>query len=193
MKFSKKAKNITIITSAAIVAVCALTGIIYANGNAKTLAATDSTPSSSAATSAEPATVSALQITGTDTVSVPSGIAGTGSAWNPSSKKSVSAPLTITKKSSSTPPKPVIKQDAKSKKVLTDKTKKPSYTTPPQAPSTHKPAANHSGSPTKKSGGSTKSGNNDPIFGNNYGTGGEQTTLGGDHASDDDQQVGIMD
>ena len=118
MKFSKKAKNITIVTSAAIVAVCALTGIIYANGNAKTLAATDSTPSSSAATSAEPATVSALQITGTDTVSVPSGIAGTGSAWNPStsSKKSVSAPLTITKKPSSTPPKPVIKQDAQSKK-----------------------------------------------------------------------------
>ena len=76
---------------------------------------------------------------------------------------------------------------------MTDKTKKPSYTIPPQAPSTHKPAANHSGSSAKKSGGSTKSGDNDPIFGNSYGTGGEQTTLGGDHASDDNQQVGIMD
>ncbi len=193
MKFSKKAKNITIVTSAAIVAVCALTGIIYANGNAKTLAATDSTPSSSTATSAESATVSALQITGTDTVSVPSGIAGTGSAWNPASKKSVSAPLTITKKPSSTPPKPVIKQDAQSKKVLTDKTKKPSYTTPPQAPATHKPAANNNGSSAKKSGGSTKSGDNDPIFGNSYGTGGEQTTVGnaGDTLTGD--KVGIMD
>jgi hypothetical protein len=191
MKFSKKAKNITIVTSAAIVAVCALTGIIYANGNAKTLAATDSTPSSSTATSAESATVSALQITGTDTVSVPAGIAGTGSAWNPASKKSVSAPLTITKKPSSTPPKPVIKQDAQSKKVLTDKTKKPSYTTPPQAPSTHKPAANHSGGSANKSGGSTKSGDNDPIFGNEHGTGGTVINENGNWG--EGSQVGIMD
>lgn len=192
MKLSHKAKKITIITSAAAVAVCALTGIIYANTSIGSVAAAPK--SSSAATSAatsSAATVSPIQITGTETVSVPSGIAGTGKAWNPSTKKSVSAPLTTTKKPSSTPPKPVIRQDAQSKKVLSDKTRKPAYSTQPQPPASHKSnAGSTNGGSAKKS----NTGDNDPIFGDRskYRTGrGEQTKA--NDMYEDGTKVGIMD
>ena len=201
-KLSPKAKKITIITGAAVICIGALSAILYqqhAIADSANLTAASSGTSASATSSC--ADVSIPEIKGNN--SVASGTAGTGSAFTPSSGKSASAPLTPSVSKPKTPSKPAIQGDSKNGKqptngALTDKTKKPTYTTPPKA-STQKSGdtttqKKSNGGTSNKSGGST-TGGTDPIFGNKRGTGagGQATIMGGDHNSHDDDQVGIMD
>ena len=196
-KLSPKTKRVLVITSAAVICVSAFSAILYHVNEANARAAdTTSATVSSASTSASAPTVSVPSITGTTTVSTPSGIAGTGSAWTPSSGSKVSAPLTVTPKPESAPPKPIIKGDSKDGKqptnsALTDKTTKPTYTTPPKAPekspASSTPATNNNGGSTKKQG-------SDPIFGDFGGSPkGQGTVVGNDGDTLTGDKVGIMD
>ena len=195
-KLSPKAKKITIVTGAAVVCIGVLSAILYqqhAIADSADLSTASSGISASATSSCADVTIP--KITGNN--SVTSGTAGTGSAFTPSSGKSASAPLTPSVSKPTAPSKPTVQGDSKNGKqptngALTDKTKKPTYTTPPKAPTTpasKAPTQNNNGGSTNKSNG----GDNDPIFGNKYGTGGEQTTVGntGDTLTGD--KVGIMD
>lgn len=201
--FTPKAKKITIIAGIAVVCAGVLSFSLLQNANAKS----DNLPSASSNTS-DADLVSASSSSPTVAIignngGVASGTAGTGSAWTPSSGKNTSAPLTSTASKPQAPAKPKIQGDSVNGKqptnsALTNKAQKPSYTTPPKAPTTQKSTGNNNGSgmTTKKSsnGGSTnKSGGSDPIFKNGYdkGTGGQETVIEGNWGSG--SQVGIMD
>jgi len=137
---------------------------------------------------------------------------GSGKTFNPQTEKNVSEPLTTVSKPSSVPPKPTVQGDSKNgaqptNSALTNKNKKPTYTTKPQAPSTSSTSSKSSstsststGTSSKSSGGSTVSGGGshagevyDPVFGWTKSTGGKGTTVGnpGDKLTGD--KVGTMD
>lgn len=208
IKLTPKAKKVTTISSIAAVCICALISILYQNANAVNKNLSDVSSSVSSSVSSE-APASAASVSGAKVLSVSSGIAGTGSAVVPKKGESSSAPLTITKKSVSTPKKPVIHGDSKNGKqptngTLTNRSERPTYKTPPKAPATHHSSYSGSGTTQKNSGGTTaqkhsggsttgtKGSGYDPIFGNSYGTGGQGTTVG--NKNDDlGATVGIMD
>lgn len=113
-------------------------------------------------------------------ISVPpiSSESGTSSTFVPSSGAETSAPLTEVSKPSSTPPKPTPPPSS----ALTNKNKKPTYSSKPTA----------SKAPTKKI--KSTAGYNDPVFGNKVGTGGETIIdKKTDQDGDINKQVGTMD
>lgn len=201
-KLTPKAKKVTIITSAAVVCVGVLCVILIQNhaiADSSNLPAATSVTSASASIASD---VSIAPISGNG--AVVSGTAGTGSAWTPSSGKTTSAPLTPSVSKPQTPSKPTVQGDSQNGKqptndTLTNKATKPSYTTPPKAP-TQKSSGKSSGGTTikkqsnggstNKSGGSTTGGFDTHKA---WGTGGQETIMGGDHDSHDNDQVGIMD
>ena len=127
-------------------------------------------------------------------------VSSAGKAFDPETESSRSESLTTYSKTSSTPSKPIIEGDSKNgsqltNSALTDKNKKPSYTTTPKASTGSSTAAKKTSSKSsstsskKSAGGST--GELDPNKA--WGTGGEETTVGnpGDELTGD--KVGIMD
>lgn len=191
-KISPKAKNVMIVTGAAVVCIGVLCAVLYQN---HAIAETGNLSAASLSTTASSVSdVSIAPITGNGTVV--SGAAGTGSAWTPSSGKSASAPLTPSVSKPQAPSKPTVQGDSQNGKqptngALTNKAAKPSYTTPPKAP-TKKSTGKVSGGTSNKSGGSTK-GNSIIDNAIREPGGNQQTIMGGDHDSHDDDQVGIMD
>jgi hypothetical protein len=97
------------------------------------------------------------------------------------------------------PPKPSVASSADTQKVLTDRTKKPTYKTTPKTTtttgdSTKKKSSSKKSSTPKKDTVSqpSKSGQYyDPVFGYSHGTGGQGTKVDGDWGGG--SQVGIMD
>lgn len=167
-KLSPKVKKAVVLTGLGLICVgCLSLVMIHANAG-------EEPESASGKSSAE-------IILGTPhAISVPpisSEATGTGSAFVPSSGAQASAPLTTVSKPTSTPPKPTPPAGS----ALTNKTKKPTYSSKPTA----------SKSNTSKS----VAGYNDPVFGNKTSpTGGkgiqDKPT---DHDGDINKQVGIMD
>jgi hypothetical protein len=181
-----------------VVCIGVLSAILYqqhAIADSANLTAASSGTSTSAASSRTD--VSIPKITGNN--SVTSGTAGTGSAFTPSSGKSASAPLTPSVSKPTAPSKPTIQGDSKSGKqptngALTDKTKKPTYTTPPKAPTQKSEGTTtqkkSDGGTSNKSGSNTK-GNSVLDHAIKEQGGNQQTTVDGDWGGG--TQVGIMD
>ena len=164
---SHRTKNAVMLAGLAIVCVAALS-LVYSRVDAAQPASADSSSSASEIMVEPPQSITVPPISSeTDKT-------GTSSAFVPSSGATASKPLTVESKPSSKPPKPTFPASS----ALTNKAKKPSYSTPPKAPSTgtSKPAY---------------TGNNDPIFGNKHGTGGQGTTVSGNWG--EGKQVGTMD
>jgi len=189
VNITPKAKKSLIITGAAVICIgiTAFALSTYAGAQA-------ADPQSEASSSASPTslTISIAPIEDTSE---------TGSqtpTFVPSSGASQSAQLTTISKPTSAPPKPVVEGDASTtsngtktqptNSALTNKNKKPSYTSKPTAPAT-KPSSKPSSS-SKPSGG--KPGQiYVPGFGWQYPTGGKGTVVSGMHEGG--SQVGIMD
>ena len=168
--FSHNTKRIAMFAGLAIVCVVTLS-LVYSRVNA----AEPTEPASS--TSSAEIVVEPPQSIAVPPISSEADKTGTGSAFVPSSGATASKPLTVESKPSSKPPKPTLPASS----ALTNKAKKPSYSTPPKAPSstgTSKP---------------TYTGNNDPVFGNRTDPAGHGSTVGkpGDKLSGD--KVGTMD
>lgn len=190
--FSKKAKKSIIITGIAVICV----GIVSAVAvNANSEAANKNTSSKSS---------TATITLSSDSVS-PNSISGNGvnsdlgkTVFNPETESSRSEPLTTCSKPSSTPSKPVIEGDSKNgsqptNSGLTDKSKKPTYTTTPKASNnTSSSTKKSSTSSSKSTSGSTKG---NPILDNAIKEqgGNQETTVGnpGDELTGD--KVGTMD
>ena len=102
-------------------------------------AAEPTAPASSSTSSEE------INLGSPDSITVPpissSPSSDTGSAFVPSSGAVSSKPLTVVSKPASQPPKPTPPPSS----ALTNKAKKPSYTTPPKAPSSKSPSNAPSG------------------------------------------------
>ncbi len=197
---SKKAKRSIIITSIAVVSI-GIVSAVMVNANSKVKTDNGKTVTNSGATITLSSDVSPNSIDSENGV-----VSGSGKAFNPETESSRSEPLTTCSKSTSTPSKPVVEGDSKNgsqptNSALTDKSKKPTYKTAPKASTnsstTTKKSSSKSSTSTKKSTSSSTGSNNDPIFGNgaNVTKGGanEATSMSGDHDSDDNEQVGIMD
>lgn len=194
---SKKAKKGIIVTGIAVVCV-GIASTVILNINSKVKTGNDKVIKNSSAT-----IVLSSDVTPN---SIEENVAsGSGKAFDPKTESSRSEPLTVCSKPSSVPPKPVIEGDSKDGKqptnsALTDKSKKPTYTTTPKAPTksgtaTKKPSGKGSTSSKKPTGGNTSGGKKgetyDPVFGWTKSTGGQETV-----ASDmyeDGTKVGIMD
>ena len=118
--------------------------------------------------------------------------------FTPSSGVSQSSELTQIKKPTSNPPKPVVQGDASTasngkvtqptNSALTDKTKKPTYTSKPTA-TTSKPSTSASSKPSGGKPGQVYI----PGFGWQYPTGGKGTTVGNPGDELTGNKVGIMD
>ncbi|WP_457945445.1 DUF6550 family protein [Caproiciproducens sp. LBM24188] len=114
-------------------------------------------------------------------------------AFNPVSGASQTTELTKIEKPTSAPPAPVIEGDSSktsdgketepTNSALTDKTKKPTYTS--------KPTAKKSDDTTTKN--SNSAGDNDPVFGNTQAPHGQMTTVGNPGDELTGNKVGIMD
>ncbi len=195
-KVSKKAKKG--ILAAGISLVCiGIISVVIVNTNQKAEANNDKAADNSSATIVMPSDITPNPISSQGSVNSNLG----EKAFDPATESSRSEALTTYSKTSSTPSKPVIEGDSKNgsqptNSALTDKNKKPSYTTTPKASTGSSTAAKQassksSGTSGKKSTSSTGS-NYDPIFGNKRGTAhGEQTVVEGDWG--EGEQVGIMD
>lgn len=197
---TKKAKTISIISASAVVCVAVLT-LVLTNNSAASQANAEAA-SDVSMTIVSPKSVSVQSI------SPNSGAEGTDSAtgtWDPATQKDASSPLTTISKPSSTPSKPVVEGDSvngqqPTNSALTDKTKKPTYTTKPTASassgSTKKSSSSSGGTSSKSSGGSTSSGSHagevyDPVFGWTKPGSGKGTVVSGDWGGG--SQIGIMD
>jgi Type IV secretory pathway, TrbL components len=176
MSLNTRAKNVLIISGTALICVGAMVAVLNM---------------SSSAAAAEPASSASSSPSTSMVVSVPpieqqfEAESGTSSAFVPSSGASQAAELTEIQKPTSAPPDPSVASGTN----LTDKTKKPSYS------SSSAPAKSSSSTPKKASSSTPKkssnAGDNDPVFGNTQAPHGEMTT-----ASDmyeDGVKVGIMD
>jgi len=186
INLSSKAKKSIIITGSAMVCVAIAAIALHMGGGVAAAAEPQSIASSSLSTSA---VVSVAPITGDSEIE-----SQASSTFTPSSGASKSTELTKIEKPTSAPPAPIVKGDASTTSngkvtpptnpALTDKSKKPSYSSKPTATSPSKSANN---TPTGGKPGQVY----DPVFGWQYPTGGKGTT-----ASDmyeDGVKVGIMD
>ena len=119
-----------------------------------------------------------------NSISVPSisSESGTSSAFVPSSGAKASEPLTSVSKPTSTPSKPTSPASSK----LTNKNKKPVYSTKPKASTSSKKST------TSKVTKAPKGKSYMPGFGYVDGTGGGETIVGSDVGGDINKQVGIM-
>ena len=171
---SRKTKNVLICCGLAAVCVAALS-LIFNRADATATPEAVSKAASSELVMQSPTSIPAIN----------SG-SGTSSAFVPSSGAVASAPLTVVSKPVSKPPKPTPPASS----ALTNKTKKPMYSSKPKAKEETRTRA---ATMPKKSGGNT-AGDNDPVFGNKVGTGG-QAIVDKKTSSDGDinKQVATMD
>lgn len=170
INLSPKAKKYMMFAGFAVVCFGALSLVLY-----RTNALADQPEAVSSESSAE------IVLGTPHAISVPpisSEATGTGSAFVPSSGASASEPLTTVSKPTSAPPKPTPPASS----ALTDKSKKPTYSSKPTA----------SKSSTSKSGG--KAGEvYVPGFGWQKPTGGQGTTVGNSGDQLTGNKVGTMD
>jgi len=176
INLSSKAKKSLIITGSALICVGAIAAALSMSGGVAATepqSAASSSPSTSVVVSVAPIIVE--------------DDSQTSSTFVPSSGASKSTELTIISKPTSAPPAPSVASGTN----ITDKNKKPSYSSKSAAKSSSKTATKKSNSSTSKK--SNNAGDNDPVFGNkgSYSTHGEMTTVSGDWGGG--SQVGIMD
>ncbi len=191
INLSSKAKKSIIITGSALFCVA--------------VAAIALTLSTGGVSTTEPSSIAASRSSSTSLVVSIAPIIGDNSETDsqtpvfvPSSGTSQSTQLTKIEKPTSTPPAPVVEGDASTASngkvtpptnpALTDKNKKPSYTSKPTAKSSEATTKKSDGTTTKKS---NSAGDNDPVFGNTQTPHGQMTTVEGDWGGG--SQVGIMD
>lgn len=207
ISLSPKARKIVLFSGMAVACVCILSVVLFkANAGTNSIATSASSSDAKLVLSSSGA-VSVNPITEVDSAASSTGDGGT---FNPQTEKNVSQPLTTVSKPSSAPPKPTVQGDSKNgaqptNSALTNKNKKPTYTTKPQAQSTSSTSSKNSstsstsnGTSSKSSGGSTVSSGGshagefyDPVFGWTKSTGGTGTKVSGD--GDINKQVGTMD
>lgn len=191
LNLSPKTKKIMAAAGSALVCVGVLALVLtYSTGASQNPAEQD--------TSSDTSTAVSMMITGIESQATIND-ASDGAAFVPSSGASQSAPLTTPSKPTSMPPKPTVEGDSKDGKqptnsTLTDKNKKPTYTTPPKA--TTSSSSKSKSSSSKSAGGSSTSINHDgefydPVFGWTKATGGKGTVVDG--PGDINKQVGTMD
>ena len=192
INLSSKAKRSIIITGSALVCV-AVAAIALHMGGVTAAAEPQSIASSSLSTSA---VVSVAPITGDSEIE-----SQASSTFTPSSGASKSTELTKIEKPTSAPPAPIVKGDASTTSngkvtpptnpALTDKSKKPSYSSKPTATSqpTKSPSKPANNTPSGGKPGQVY----DPVFGWQYPTGGEGTTVGNPGDELTGNKVGIMD
>lgn len=170
--FLHNTKRIAMFAGLAIMCVAALS-LAYSRVDAAQPAEADSSSSTSEIMVEPPQSITVPPI------SSEADKTGTGSAFVPSSGATASKPLTVESKPSSKPPKPTLPASS----ALTNKAKKPSYSTPPKAPS----SASTSKAPSGGKAGQIFV----PGFGWQYPTGGQGTTVSGNWGGG--KQVGTMD
>lgn len=198
---TKKAKTISIVSGCAVICIAVLT-LLLTNNDAASQANAEAA-SDVSMTIVSPASVSVESISPDSSAE---GTSGTGGTWDPATQKDASSPLTTISKPSSTPSKPVVEGDSvngqqPTNSALTDKTKKPTYTTKPTASasssSTKKSSSSSTGTSSKSSGGSTSSGSHaGQVYVDGFGwvtpgPKGHGTTVSGDWGGG--SQIGIMD
>ncbi len=176
---SKRAKNILIISGTALICVGAMIAVLNM---------------SSSAAAAEQASFASSSPSTSTVVAVPpieqqfEAESGTSSAFVPESGASQTAELTKIEKPVSVPPAPSVASGTN----LTDKNKKPSYSSSLPAKSSSKTTTKKTSSSTTKK--SSNPGDNDPVFGNTQAPHGETIKdKPTDHDGDINKQVGIMD
>lgn len=181
INLSTKAKKSIIITGSALICVGAIVAALNINGNvaaAEPQSAVSSSPSTAVSVYVPPIEEQKFEVE-----------SGTSSAFVPSSGTSQTAELTKIEKPVSAPPAPSVASGTN----VTDKNKKPSYSSKPTAKSNKAKTKKSENTTTKKS---NNPGDNDPVFGNkgSYSTHGETTKdKPTDHDGDINKQVGIMD
>ena len=182
INLSKRGKRSLIAVGSALVCVTVVTLVATLTMGAKAPEQPVTALSSSATTSTE---------VSVGDIAVDSGSNSNDAAFVPSSGVNETTQLTKIEKPSSTPPKPVVKDDASTasngkktqptNSALTNKNQKPTYTSKPTVttskPSTSKPTTNNGGT--------------DPVFGNWTSPSGKGTVVSGMHEGG--SQVGIMD
>ena len=181
-----KSKKVIIFTGLAAVCVGLFSVILaHASANAK-----PEDSSSKVSSEIVMATPNSIVVSKADSKS------GTSSAFIPSSGTTTSAPLTTVSKPTSMPPKPTLPASSE----LTNPSSKPKYTPAPKSNVDANSKKVSSAAPKKNSSTAKKADNHpnngDPVFGNDVITeegGNQQNIISGDHNTDDDEQVGIMD
>ncbi len=199
-KLNKRSKKIMMVTGVAAVCCAGVLAAVMVQANAQPNEDAPA-PVSSDTSSVQLILSSSLNITAPESKSSRTGSAASTGAFVPEKGKNVSEPLTSSaqKDQAPVPPKPSVASSADTQKVLTDRTKKPTYKTTPKTTtttgdSTKKKSSSKKSSTPKKDTVSqpSKSGQYyDPVFGYSHGTGGQGTTVDGD--GDINKQVGIMD
>lgn len=214
---SPRAKKIILFSGMAVACVGVLSVVLI-----KANAGTDSVATSAASSDANIALSSSGTVSIAPIIAVDSSESSTasGATFNPKTEKNVSEPLTTVSKPTSAPPKPTVEGESKNGQqptnpALTDKSKKPTYTTQPKAPASYnsssKPSSaasnsgtgsgsGNNGSSTKSNGGSAGGGSHDgQVYVDGFGWvnkpqgDGKYTTVGnpGDKLTGD--KVGSMD
>jgi len=199
-KLNKRSKKIMMVTGIAAVCCVGVLAAVMVQANAQPNEDAPA-PVSSDTSNVQLILSSGLNITAPESKSGRANSATSTGAFVPEKDKNVSEPLTssVQKDQAPVPPKPSISSSADTQKVLTDRTKKPTYKTTPKTTtttgdSTKKKSSSKKSSTPKKNSVSqpSKSGQYyDPVFGYSHGTGGQGTTVDGD--GDINKQVGIMD
>ena len=205
-KLNKRSKKIMMVTGIAAVCCAGVLAAVMVQANAQPNEDAP-TPVSSNTSSVQLILSSGLNITAPESKSGRTGSAASTGAFVPEKGKNVSEPLTssVQKDQTPVPPKPSVASSADTQKVLTDRTKKPTYKTPPKTTtttgdSTKKKSPSKKSSTPKKNTVSqpSKTGNHageayDPVFGWTKSTGGEGTTVGNPGDELTGNKVGIMD
>jgi hypothetical protein len=205
-KLNKRSKKIMMVTGIAAVCCAGVLAAVMVQANAQPNEDAP-TPVSSNTSSVQLILSSGLNITAPESKSGRTGSAASTGAFVPEKGKNISEPLTssVQKDQAPVPPKPSVASSADTQKVLTDRTKKPTYKTPPKTTtttgdSTKKKSPSKKSSTPKKNTVSqpSKTGNHageayDPVFGWTKSTGGEGTTVGNPGDELTGNKVGIMD
>jgi hypothetical protein len=199
-KLNKRSKKIMMVTGVAAVCCAGVLAAVMVQANAQPNEDAPA-PVSSDTSSVQLILSSGLNITAPESKSSGAGSAASTGAFVPEKGKNVSEPLTssVQKDQAPVPPKPSVASSADTQKVLTDRTKKPTYNTKPKA-KTSTGSTSRSKTTSKKSAVTPKNGEKkngktyDPDFGWIDGTGGGQgTTVGNPGDELTGNKVGIMD
>jgi hypothetical protein len=150
-KLNKRSKKIMMVTGVAAVCCAGVLAAVMVQANAQPNEDAPA-PVSSDTSSVQLILSSSLNITAPESKSSRTGSAASRGAFVPEKGKYVSEPLTssVQKDQAPVPPKPSVASSADTQKVLTDRTKKPTYKTPPKTTTT-------TGDSTKKKSPSKKS------------------------------------
>ena len=203
-KLNKRSKKIMMITGVAAVCCVGVLAAVMVQANAQPNKSTPA-PVSSDTSSVQLVLPSGLNITDPESKSSRASSSASTGTFVPEKGKNVSEPLTssVQKDQAPVPPKPSVASSADTQKVLTDRTKKPTYKTTPKATTTageskksskttsKKPSKSNTTNKVSKPSGGKPGQDYVDGFGWEYPTGGKGTTIDGD--GDINKQVGIMD